>query len=123
MEIYFKNTHQDVPGQLLARAEKRIEKLGKLIDEGRFEAQAFMEITKATGSQHSDAAWRATINIDVRGDRFHAASVQNTPEKAADRAIDEMRSELRAHHARERRIRRKADGFWKSLLHNDFKAP
>lgn len=123
MEIYFKNTHQDVPAQLLARAEKRLEKLGKVIEEGRFEAQAYIEITRATGSHNSDAAWRASINVDARGDRFHAEAVQGTPEKATDRAIDEMRAELRTHRERERRVRRKADGFWKSLLHNDFSSP
>jgi ribosome-associated translation inhibitor RaiA len=119
MEIYFKLIHQDVPKELIDRAEKKIERLGKLIYEGKSEAKAYVEITKATGSQHSDAAWQAIINVDANGDRFHAEAVQDTPQKAADRAISEMTSELRKHQARRRSLNRKANGFWKSLTQRD----
>lgn len=123
MELYFKLIHPDVPKQLIARMEKKMARLGKLIEEGKFEAQAYVEITRATGAHHSEAAWRTSINMDVRGDRFHAESTQATPEISADRAVRELQSELRAHHQRARRVHRKADGFWKSLLHSDFRSP
>ncbi|KND49587.1 MAG: hypothetical protein AB203_00705 [Parcubacteria bacterium C7867-008] len=120
MNIYFKNTHPDVQTSLISRAEKKINSLSKQIDEGRFEAQTYVEITKATGSQHSDAAWRTSINVDIRGERFHAESVQNTPEKATNRAINEIRSELRTHRERERVTERKDGSFWKTLQQRDF---
>jgi ribosome-associated translation inhibitor RaiA len=123
MEIYFKLIHQDVPKGLLTRTEKKIARLDKLTGEGKFEAQAYVEITKATGAHHSEAAWRASINVDAAGDRFHAEASEATPERAADRAVRELESELRTHHARERSIRRKANGFWKSLMQNDFRSP
>lgn len=119
MEIYFKNVPADLDKNLVSRAEKKIERLAKLIDEGKFEAQAYIEISKVTGSQHSEAAWRTSINLDARGDRFHAEAVQDTPEKSTDRAIEEMESELRTHQARERTVRRKGGSFWKSLLRQD----
>jgi len=123
MEIYFKLIHPDVSKVLVDRAEKKMQRFEKLIHEGRSEAKAYVEITKATGSQHSEAAWQASINVDSNGDRFHAEAAQDTPEKATDRAIAEMMSELRDHQARARRVNRKANGFWKSVMQTDFKSP
>src|SRR5581483_7663749 len=123
MQVYFKLIHPDVQKQLLGRAQKKLLRLRRLIDEGQYEAQAYVEIVRATGSQHSQTAWEARINLDARGQRFHAKALDETPEKALERAVRELRSELRTHHARERSLRRKADGFWKSFMHGDFTAP
>lgn len=115
MEIYFKNIHPGVTQRMLDRAEKKIERAGKIIDEGRFEAQAFMEIGRISGSQTGDKVWRASINMDARGERFHAESVQDSPGKAADRAVGELQSELRTYQAREKTLRRKGGSIWKSF--------
>jgi len=119
METYFKNVHPDVQQKLISRAQKKIERLAKNINEGQFEAQAYVEITKVTGSQHSKAAWRTSINVDVRGDRIHAESVQDTPAKATNRAIEELQSAIRSQQQRERTTLRKRGSFWKSLLRQD----
>ncbi|SRR6266481_2605050 len=123
MEIYFKLIHPDVRNSLRVRAERKLQKIGSLIGKEDLQTQAFIEITKATGAHHSEAAWRASINLDAHGLRFHAESVQNSPEKATVRAIDELRSELRTHQARERRMHRRANGLWKSLLQKNFRGP
>ncbi|KND50891.1 MAG: hypothetical protein AB202_00600 [Parcubacteria bacterium C7867-007] len=121
MNIYFKNTHPDVHATVIARAEKKISVLSKHLDEGQFEAQAYVEITKATGSHNSEAAWRTSINVDVQGERFHAESAQHTPEKATDRAINEIRSELRSYRERQRATTRKSGSFWKALQQRDIR--
>jgi ribosome-associated translation inhibitor RaiA len=115
MEISFRNMHHAISQKLIERTEKRIQRLGHLIDEGKFEALAFVEINKATGAHRTGNVWRASINLDARGDRFHAEAINDTPEKAADRMVRELQSELRTHRMRERSIKRKEGGLWKSL--------
>lgn len=115
MEIYFKNTYPGVRKALIDRTQKKVERLSNLIDEGQFEAQAYIEIGKASGAHQTGAIWRTTINVDTRGDRFHAEAIQDTPEKATDRAVRELQSELRKYRAREQTLRRQGNSIWKSF--------
>lgn len=115
MEIYFKNTYPGVSKKLIDRTQKKVAQCSKLIDEGQFEAQAYIEIGRASGAHQTGSIWRTTINVDTRGERFHAESVQDTPEKATDRAVSELQNELRKYRARERTLRRQGNSIWKSF--------
>lgn len=115
MDIIFKNIHSEVHPTVVSRAQQRIERFGKIIDEGAFEAQVYVEINKANGSHHTGKIWRTSINLDIQGERFHAEAVQDTPERATDEAIRELQSELHKHRAKERSLKRKGGSLWKSL--------
>lgn len=123
MQVHFKLISKEVPGKLLARVEKKLLRLRKRLADSLYAVQAFVEISKDSGSTHSEKAWRASVNVDAQGDRYHAEAAAATPEKASDRMIKELEAELRTRRVRERKLERKAEGFWKSLLHNDFRAP
>mgnify|MGYP001558160313 CR=1 FL=1 len=123
MQIHFKNIHPGLEAQVIPRAQRKIERLSKLIDEGRFETQVSVELQKETGSKQSAAAWRASINLDARGERFHADTVQSTPGAAMDRAIAELQAELRTHRTRMQTDQRKNGEFWKLLLQRDVSWP
>lgn len=115
MEIYFKNIHEAITQLLIDRAETRLKKLERFIDETKLEAHAYVEINKATAAHNSGDIWKASINLDVAGTRYHAEAVSDHPEKATNRAINEMKIELRRAHARDKMLRRRQHSVWKTF--------
>lgn len=97
------------------RAERRLKKLERFLDETKLDAHAYVEINKATAAHHSGDIWKTSINLDVTGTRYHAEAVSDHPEKATNRAISEMKIELQRAHARDRMLRRKQHSIWKSF--------
>jgi ribosome-associated translation inhibitor RaiA len=104
-----------IDGNTLERVRRRVERLARFLDEGRFEAQAFVEVNKDVGSHHSGDVWHASLNLDTRGDRLHSDAMGDRPEKAANKAISELAAELRRYRTRERDTGRKANGMWKKM--------
>jgi ribosome-associated translation inhibitor RaiA len=115
MQIHFKNIHEAVPKRLINRTERQVLKLDKMLHEGTFESSAEIEITKAAGARHSERAWRASINLDSNGDRYHTESTNETPALATRKVIDELKTELRRSHERARDVRRRSRSIFKSL--------
>lgn len=117
MEIYFKNIHEAISQRLLDATETRLRKLSKLADEGQYESLAYVEIGKATGAHNSGDIWKASINVDIKGERLRSEATADHPARAATRAVDEMKKELRRTHAKEKMLRRRQHSVWKSF-HN-----
>lgn len=95
MNIKFRQGSEELPQKLIDRAQIKIAKLSRFITEGNYEAHAYVDIERESGSQKSDALWRTTVTMDMAGDRKLATETGNTPEKATDLAIKELKRELR----------------------------
>lgn len=115
MNTHFKNTDQALTLALERRAEQKLAKIARYIDEGTFEAQAFVTVAKATGAHQSGDVWEASINVDTKGDRYNASAVRDTAGKALDASLIELANELRKARAREKTLARKEGGIWKAV--------
>lgn len=115
MNIQFKNSDGRIAGRLQERIERRLAKLSRLTDSEKNAANTFFEIERAVGSHQTGEVWQATINIDADGTRFHASELAETPEKAANKAMKEIETEVRRARGKERALLKRGGGFFKSL--------
>ncbi len=95
MNIKFRQGSEELSQKLIDRAQIKIAKLSRFITEGNYEAHAYVDVERESGSQKSDALWRATITMDLAGDRLLATETGSTPEKATDLAVKELKRGLR----------------------------
>jgi len=116
MNIHFRNPAGELPQRLVDRIEKKLGKLQKFVSERNYEAQLFVEVGRESGSNSSDNMWRASLNLDLAGDRFNASELASTPETAADRTIRELMAELRTAHGKQRAIHKRGGSVLKRLV-------
>ncbi len=116
MNIHFRNPSGELTQKLKDRVEKKLGKLQKLVSERNYEAQLFVEIVRESGSNSSDNMWRASLNLDLAGERYNASELADTPETAGDRAIRELMAELRTAHGRQRAIQKRGGSVLKRLV-------
>jgi len=116
MNIHFRNPSGELSQKLIDRVEKKLTKLQKFVIERNYEAQLFVDINKESGSNTSDNMWRASLNLDLAGDRYNASELANTPETAGDRAIRELMAELRTAHGKQRAEYKRGGSVLKRLV-------
>jgi ribosome-associated translation inhibitor RaiA len=120
MHITIRHGSEIILQKTLDQAEKKVQKLARIIDERNYEAQAHIDILKESGSQNSESMWRATLNIDMAGDRYTASEVSSTPEKAIERSIKEMKDIIRNAKSRHMTMVKRGGGMFKSLSQRFF---
>lgn len=116
MNIHFKHGEAGpLSDTLITRTETKLIKLSKLIREGTFEPQAYIDISRESGANSSESMWRTSINVDIPSGRINAHAVGNTPEKSTDLALTDLKRELRRVNDKERSYARREASFWKTL--------
>lgn len=116
MQINFKGTNYDLPQHVSEHARKKIESLSKYLGKETDRARAYADLGKETEAHQNGAIWRADINFDVDGTRFYAKAVEDSIEKAIDRSVNELASELRTARKRQQSLVRKGGSIIKSLM-------
>jgi len=115
MNIIFRQGSEELSDALITRAQKKITGLSRFMSEGTFEALVYVDVERESGSQSSESLWRASINVDLAGEHLNAVATGNTPEKATDLAIKDMKRELRRAKGKERAIAKKGSSLLKRL--------
>lgn len=119
MNIKFRQGSEELSDRLIERAQAKIAKLSKFIDERNYEALVYVDITRESGATNSESLWRASINFDLAGDRYNAVGTGNTPEKATDLAIKDLKREVRKAKGKHMSIVRRGYEALKQLRRDD----
>jgi ribosome-associated translation inhibitor RaiA len=117
MNIQFRQGSGDIPDRVLERAQAKLRKLTRFILELNYEAQVYVDVDRESGSNNSDDLWRASVNMDLAGERFNATQTGSTPEKAIDLSIKELKRVLRRSKQKTESLRRQGGSLLKRLLH------
>jgi ribosome-associated translation inhibitor RaiA len=115
MQIIIRHGSENIAEKTLELVHKKVSKLARVVDERNSEAHVHVDISRESGSQHSDSMWRASINIENAGDRFNASEVAQTPEKAVDQSVCEVKRSIRSARARQRALVKRGGGMFKML--------
>lgn len=95
MNITFRQGSEELSSKLIERAEAKLTKLSRLISEDEGEALIHVDMERESGSRNSESMWRVSINLDRAGKHMNAARTGETPEKAMELAIKELKLEVR----------------------------
>jgi ribosomal subunit interface protein len=116
MQINFKGTNYELPANISALAKRKVDGLAKYLGSNKENARAYVDLGKETGAHQNGNIWRADINFDVGGNRFFAKAVEDSIEKAIDRAVNELAKELQTARKRELSLAKKGGSIIKSLM-------
>lgn len=120
METHFKGTNYELPVHISRLAQKKIQTLKKFVGAHEETVQVYVELGKETEAHASGRIWRAEINFDVEGKRFHAQALEESIEAAINKAVGELSAELRNTRKRAQDLARKGGATIKSLLRGFF---
>jgi ribosomal subunit interface protein len=100
MEIHFKSAHtkdveEEVTPQVTAIAQRKLFALKKYLGKTDSITQVYVELGKSSEAHQNGSVWRAQINLDFKGKRYHADSQAERIRTAVDIAIKEIETELR----------------------------
>lgn len=115
MNVQFRNEDGSITGALQERIERKLAKLSLLTDTDDESAVATFDLEREVGAQQSGTIWKARITITANGTQYHAAERDDTPELAANRALKEIRTEVRRTLGKRRALIRKGGGLFKRL--------
>jgi ribosomal subunit interface protein len=121
MEIHFKSAlskedEKEVSKNPTAYAERKIRPLKKYVRDTQEVTQVYVELGKATGAHQSGAIWRAQMNLDSKGQRYHSDATAETLEAAIDKAARELEAELRAAKQRTQTMVRRGGSALKAFM-------
>ena len=94
MNNRIKQGQQHFSERSIAKAESKLGKLSRIVPNRAYESNASVSIERESGSHTSEKMWRASVNLDLAGDRINATMSSRTPEKALNTAIREVKQEL-----------------------------
>ena len=95
MEIHFKHLDVEVPKAVQDRVDRKLTKLEELLGHAARNAHAYIEISRASGAHQNGQIWQAILNLDADGKRYNAHANGDSPHKASDKALYELRQEVR----------------------------
>lgn len=116
MRVHFKGTDYQIPARLSAIATKKINALKKLMGQGKHEAFAYVDMGKETAAHQNGKIWKADINLDVDGTRFHAKALAERIEQAIDTAVTELKRELHTAHKKRQSIMKRGGALFKATM-------
>lgn len=116
MQIDFKGTNYELQSEITALAQKKVETLGKYLGRDRDNARAYIDLGKESEAHQNGKFWRTDISVDSEGTRFYAKAVEDSMEKAIDKAVAELGTEIRRTRRREQSLVRKGGGVIKSWM-------
>jgi ribosomal subunit interface protein len=124
MEIHFKIAHgkegaDEISQKAIDLAERKLRNLkkylGKIHDE--LGIQVYVELGKNTEAhKNSPVMWRAQINLDAPGEKFHASALAERIEVAIASAISEIEQELRKRKQRRKNMIHRGGTAIKNLM-------
>jgi ribosome-associated translation inhibitor RaiA len=95
MNIQFRQGSGELSTKLISQAQTKLAKLERFAPSGPSEESlAYVDVERESGSRNSDRLWRASINLDLGGEVFNAVSNGETPDKATELAIKELKREV-----------------------------
>lgn len=115
MNITFRQGSEELSKRLLDRAQAKLSELSRFITERDYEAHVYVDIERESGANNSDTLWRASINLDLGGERFNALCTAGTPDKATALAIRELKRELQKAKGKRMSIARRSNELLKRL--------
>lgn len=115
MNIQFKNLHGGLSSKLQDRIERKLAKLSALADTRASTANATFSLERAVGSHQNGDVWESTVVIDANGTRLYASGLDESPDKACEKVLREIRTELKKERGKRRSVARREGGFWKGL--------
>lgn len=115
MNITFRQVSKELSDTLVARAEAKLSSLSRLLHEGNDEPFVYVDIERESGATNSESLWRASINLDSSGELFNAVSTGETPNKAVEVAIKELKREVRKAKGRQKSLARRGHELLKRL--------
>jgi ribosomal subunit interface protein len=124
MEIHYKVTHakekeDDISSKAIAFAERKIRNLKKYLGKKseELDIQVYVELGKNTDAhQTGPMIWRAQINLDSRGEKFHASAIAERIEVAISSAVGDLEQELRKRKAQRKNLLKRGGTTLKSLM-------
>lgn len=116
MQIHFKGTNYELPVTISTLAKRKVEGLAKYLGKEKENARAYVDLGRESGAHQNGSIWYADINFDVKGSRFYAKAVEDSMEKAVDRAVQEVSRELQTARKRQQSLTRKGGSIIKSML-------
>ncbi len=116
MQIHFKGTNYQLEPKVSEFAKRKIEGLKKHLGPYERPAQIYVDLERRTEAHHSGAIWRADINVDVEGTRYHAAAERERIEAAIDAAVAEVGREIQTARKRKHSLVRRGGAKVKAFL-------
>lgn len=116
MNIQTKTGTETIDQSAITRAEEKLRKIARLLDESLQEAQVTLDYSRESGSTSSDTMWRVSVRLVHDGKEFHAAETEATPEAAADEAIYELTREIKRVRGKETALLRRGGALLKRML-------
>ena len=100
MEIHFKSSHikdaqDEITPEITAFAERKLIALKKYLNKVDGVTQVYVELGKITEAHQTGNVWRAQINLDSKGKRYHADATGEHMKTAVEAAIGEIEASLR----------------------------
>lgn len=118
MNITFRQGSGQLSKKMVDKAQAKLAKLSQLIAERNYEAYVYVDVERESGANNSDSLWRASINLDLAGDRYNAVCTAETPDKATELAIKELRREVQKAKGKRLSIARRGNELLKRLRRN-----
>jgi ribosomal subunit interface protein len=127
MEIHFKVTKakegnqngEEISQKAVDLAERKIRNLKKYLGNIHDDLgiNVYVELGKNTEAhQNGPMIWRANIDLDAPGEKFHATSIADKIEVAITTAVSEIEQELRKRKAQRKNVIRRGGTALKSLM-------
>ncbi len=121
MEIHFKSAHseeaeKEVTPEVTSKAQRKLIALKKYLRKAKAITQVYVELGKATEAHQNGNVWRAQINLDFNGKRYHADRTGETITAAIDVAVKDMEVELRKFKQRNESLLRQGGSALKSFM-------
>lgn len=121
MEIHFKITHneeveKEVTLEVTEKMERKLNALKKYLGNKDELVQVYVELGKISEAHQNGNVWRTQINLDVKGQRYHADSTADHIQTAIDLAVKELEAELRKATQRSKSMIRKGGSVLKSFM-------
>ncbi len=121
MEIHFKTAHaeeveKEVTEQVITLTQRKLIALKKYLGKSDEVTQVYVELGKVSEAHQKGEVWRAQINLDSNGKRYHTTGIGEQLQSAIDASIHEMEAELRKAKQKNKSMLRKGGGIVKAFM-------
>ena len=121
MEIHFKSAHtkdvaDEVTPGVTSLAQRKLVALKKYLGKTDGITQVYVELGKVTEAHQNGNVWRAQINLDSQGKRYHADATGGNIRVAIDVAVREIEAELRKAKQMNKDVIKKGGTAFKSFI-------
>ena len=121
MEIHFKSAHtkdveEEITPEITALAERKLIALKKYLKKVDGITQVYVELGRTTEAHQNGKVWRAQINLDSQGKRYHADSAGEHMKTAVEAAVTEIEVSLRKAKQKDESLFRRGGAAIKSFM-------